>query len=200
MYIFIFIAVAFAFFVANAMGQAQRIQCLGRHASQFQIEKLMETTIDGYLRALGESDPERQSQVLNLLATSEQSLRQQIQALAQAFSSETAEKAQFSTLPWALPYASQLFPRHCADMRALLQVHAQGVASVLDPHFVAAPKDRAYMLTAELLLFQHSCHWYCRSRSIANARVLARHHTPHAQLLAHVHPTTRRSYQALISR
>jgi hypothetical protein len=85
-------------------------------------------------------------------------------------------------------------------MRALLQVHAQGVASVLDPHFVAAPKDRAYMLTAELLLFQHSCHWYCRSRSIANARVLARHHTPHAQLLAHVHPTTRRSYQALISR
>jgi hypothetical protein len=51
-----------------------------------------------------------------------------------------------------------------------------------------------------LLLFQHSCHWYCRSRSIANARVLARHHTPHAQLLAHVHPTTRRSYQALISR
>ena len=32
-------------------------------------------------------------------------------------------------------------------------------------------------MSAELFLMQHTCHWYCRSRAVASARMLARHKT-----------------------
>ena len=40
-----------------------------------------------------------------------------------------------------------------------------------------APKDRAFAILAEMLLMQHTCHWYCRSKAVASARMLARHQT-----------------------
>ena len=46
---------------------------------------------------------------------------------------------------------------------------------------------------------QHSCHWFCRSRAVASARMLARHKTSYAHLLACVAPQTRAAYQALIA-
>jgi hypothetical protein len=55
------------------------------------------------------------------------------------------------------------------------------------------------MLTAELLLFQHSCHWFCRSKVTANARMVGRHKTPHAQLLASVSAPTRTAYLQLLN-
>jgi hypothetical protein len=55
------------------------------------------------------------------------------------------------------------------------------------------------MLTAELLLFQHSCHWFCRSKVTANARMMARHKTPHAQLLSSVSAQTREAYLQLVN-
>jgi hypothetical protein len=54
------------------------------------------------------------------------------------------------------------------------------------------------MLTAELLLLQHSCQWYCRSKATASARMMARHRTPHAQLLASVSAQTRKAYNKLL--
>ena len=63
----------------------------------------------------------------------------------------------------------------------------------------ATPRDRAFRATAELLLFQHSCHWYCRSRWVADARLLAAHKTPHSQVLASVAPATRTDYLALVN-
>jgi hypothetical protein len=44
---------------------------------------------------------------------------------------------------------------------------------------------------------QHTCHWYCRSKRIASARLLRRHKPTHEQVLASVAPQTRRAYGAL---
>ena len=61
-------------------------------------------------------------------------------------------------------------------------------------------RDRAFAMTAELLLMQHTCHWYCRSRTLASARLLARHQTHYRQVLAAVLASTRERYQRLLER
>ena len=53
---------------------------------------------------------------------------------------------------------------------------------------------------AELLLMQHTCHWFCRSFVVASARLLAQHQTHYQQALAAVSPETRSAYQALVAR
>ena len=60
------------------------------------------------------------------------------------------------------------------------------------------PKAQAYMMSAELLLMQHTCHWFCRSKAVASARLLARHQTSYAQVLDAVSPATRSDYLALV--
>ena len=55
----------------NIREQHRRIRVLATVLGQFQVEKLMETVADGYLRALGESDAERSSQVWNMLGQAE---------------------------------------------------------------------------------------------------------------------------------
>lgn len=51
---------------------------------------------------------------------------------------------------------------------------------------------------AELLLMQHSCHWFCRSKLVASARLLARHKTPYPKVLASVAPQSRQAYCKLV--
>ena len=71
---FFILAMLFAVGV-NALrfvAQRKRIALLGRYLGNYQIEKLMETLTEGYMRCLGESDAERQSQIWSLLAQSEQ--------------------------------------------------------------------------------------------------------------------------------
>ncbi len=46
-------------YVVNAQQQRRRIALLAHHLGHYQIEKLLETLTQGYLRALGESDAER---------------------------------------------------------------------------------------------------------------------------------------------
>ncbi len=75
---------------------------------------------------------------------------------------------------------------------------AQGLAATLRNDEGLSTRDRAFRATAELLLFQHSCHWFCRSRSVASARLLARHQTAYAQVLAAVAPATREAYRRLV--
>ncbi len=182
----------------NTRAQHQRIRLLAGILGQFQVEKMMETVADGYLRALGESNPERSTQVWNMLGQAEITLCAQVQAFALAFDAVDEEAARFSTLPLGLPFAAQLFARSTADLRALLHVHARGIKAVAHNTAALSQKDKAFMLTAELLLLQHSCQWYCRSKPVASARMLARHHTPHAQLLASVSAPTRRDYGAVV--
>ena len=66
--------IAFAAYSVKLKEQNKRIALLGNHLEKHQIEKLMESLTQGYLRALGESDPERQVQVWRFLATAETDL------------------------------------------------------------------------------------------------------------------------------
>jgi hypothetical protein len=49
-----------------------------------------------------------------------------------------------------------------------------------------------------MFLMQHSCHWFCKSKAVASARLLVRHKTSYEQVLASVAPETRRAYLALV--
>lgn len=195
---FVLVLVAAGLWYMQLRGQHQRIALLAGVLSQFQVEKLMETVADGYLRALGEADADRRSQVWNMLNQAETLLDSQLQAFSTAFDAVPTEQARFSTLPLHLPFALQLFAGSSADLRAVLHVHANGFALVRANASELPQKDKAFMLTAELLLLQHSCQWFCRSKATANARMMARHRTPHAQLLASVSEQTRKAYLQLL--
>lgn len=190
----IFAVLAFAFQAHRAWEQRQRITLLGRHLRNFQIEGLMETLTQGYLRAMGEADPERRRSILNILAQHEQTLARQLEQLVQEVGKADGADWRASTLPINLPLAVRWLPSASFDMRALLRVHAQGIAQGVANGQGLSERDRAFRLSAELLLLQHSCHWFCRSKTVASARMLARHQTHYAQLLTSVAPATRLAY------
>lgn len=177
--------------------QRQRIALLGRYLGKFQIEKLMENLINGYLRALDEPDPERRAQIWSMLGTAETELSEQLRRFVEDFAKVWGDKTQVSTLRLALPYATKLFPRAAFDLRHALAIHANGIAATVANRRHVSLRDKAYTLTAEMLLMQHTCHWYCRSRAVASARMLARHQTSHAQLIESVLPETRAAYGKL---
>ncbi len=188
-------------YVLRARDQSRRIALLGSHLRHYQIEKLMETLTEGYLRALGEADAERREQIWRLLAGTEASLCNQFNNFIAGFAKVDAADARISRLPlaWAIPYADRLFPAATFDVRRALALHAQGIGNAIRNAQGLSAKDRAYTVSAELLLMQHTCHWFCKSKAVASARMLARHQTPYAQLLASVAPQTREGYQRLLA-
>jgi hypothetical protein len=186
------------FQVVKGREQRRRIQLLGRYLHQYQIEKLMETLLEGYLRALGENEPERRGQIWSMLQTAEVELSEQVRRLADDFSKVWGEQALVSTLPVALPYADKLVPGATFDLRKALTLHADGIEAVIRNEAARSDRDKAFTLTAEILLMQHTCHWYCRSRTVASARMLGRHKTHHAQLIEAVSPQTREAYLRLV--
>ena len=185
-------------YAINARDQARRIALLGSHLGRYQIEKLMENLTEGYLRALGEADQERQAQVMTLLAASEIELAGQFSRFGAEFAKVAEAQARTSKLVWPIPFAVKLFPKATFDMRKLLAVHGHGITDAVNNSAGRATRDKAFTLSAELFLMQHSCHWFCRSRAVASARVLARHKTSYGQLLAAVSPETRSAYGALV--
>lgn len=185
-----------ATFLKNAE-QRQRILWLGQYLQNFQIEKLMEGLTDGYLRALGEKDAERRESVLSMLQSTEETLSAQLAGLAEAVRQLPAEQARTSRLTLGLPLVTKWLPALCFDLRAAVALHAQGVEAVRRNEAGLSRRDQAFRLSAELLLFQHTCHWYCRSRAVASARLMARHKTTHEQVLAAVSPSTRQAYTEL---
>jgi aconitase B len=172
-----------AFTVFKSREQKRRIALLASYLGRYDIEKLMETLMDGYLRALGEGSAERQAQVWEHLHAQEDKLRDQFQQFAAAFADVWADK---------------LFPAQAFDLRHALQIHARGIDAAVSNVRQDAPKDRAFTLTAELMLMQHTCHWFCRSKNVASARLLARHQTHYHQVLAAVSEKTRMQYTQLI--
>jgi len=197
MEILIFVAIGAAYHVLKSREQMRRITLLAGYLGRFDIEKLMEGLMDGYLRALGEANAERQAQVWEYLRAQEDTLRDQFQQFTVAFADVWADSARVSTLPIAFPWADKLFPAHAFDLRKAFEIHAQGIDDAVRNVQGASNKDRAYMLTAELMLMQHTCHWFCRSKTVASARLLARHQTHYAQVVSAVSATTRQRYTAL---
>ena len=180
--------------------QKGRIALLASHLGNYQIEKLMETLTEGYMRALGEADSDRRAQIWQLLHTSEATLSNQLSRFSTEFSRVDGRLAQVSRLPVALVYADRLLagvPQARFDLRQAFAIHARGIASVVENRDEKTPQDHAFTLSAELFLLQHTCHWFCKSRSVASARLLSRHRTSHAQVLASVTPATRAAYRAL---
>lgn len=191
-------ALLLAVYLLKTREQKKRIMLLAGHLGRYQIETLMENLTEGYLRCLGETDAARREQIWKLLDTTEQTLAGQFQRFAADFAQVADADARVSTLPLALPFAQRLFPAHSFDMRRALAIHARGIADAAANTLQRTPRDKAYTMSAELFLMQHTCHWYCRSRAVASARMLARHKTPHAQLVDSVAPATRRDYRALV--
>ena len=198
--LFPLLLLAAGFQIVKGREQQRRIQLLGQYLERYQIEKLMETLLNGYLRALGEETTERRAQIFSMLASAEADLRDQLQRLADDFSKVWGDHTLVSTLPIAVPYADKLVPTATFDMRKALALHAAGIAAVVNNASGLPEKDKAFTLTAEILLLQHTCHWFCRSRTVATARMLARHQTHYQQLLEAVSPQTREAYQRLALR
>lgn len=191
--------VGFVFHIVKSHEQRRRIGLLGSVLGQYQIEKLMETVTEGYLRALGEKDPARREQIWQLLASAETSLSDQFNRFAQEFSRLDASLTRVSRFPVALPWVDRCLPAFTFDLRELFKIHARGLAQAASVGTGLSQRDRAYQLSAELFLMQHSCHWFCKSKAVASARLLARHQTSHAQVLAAVSPQTRQAYLALVA-
>lgn len=191
------ILIALGTYALRAKDQRRRIALLGSHLRQYQVEKLMEQLADGYLRALGEADPERRTQVWNLLASTEEVLDEQFQSFAASFAKEPELATRISKLPF--PYADQVLPQTSFDMRKVLSIHAHGIHRLAGAHADVSAKSKAYMLSAEMFLMQHTCHWFCKSKAVASARLQLRHQTSYQQVLAAVSPETRQAYQRLIT-
>lgn len=193
------ILIATGTFLLNAKEQRKRIALLASHLANYQIEKLMEALTEGYLRALGEASDERRIQIWALLSTTESQLTEQFNRFAADFAKEPEAITRVSRLALAIPFAEKLLPSATFDMRRALAIHARGIAHMVQNASHLSPKDRAFTMTAELFLMQHTCHWFCKSKTIATARMLARHQTPHEQLVAAVSAETRKAYLALIN-
>lgn len=177
--------------------ERKRIALLGRHLGQYEIEKLMESLTEGYMRALNEKDPQRRDSIWNLQAATETKLCEQFNNFVAGFSQVDGADARVSKLPVNFPYAERLFPALTFDLRLGLLVHAEGITRAAQNKAEQPFKTKAFTLSAEMFLMQHTCHWFCKSRTVASARLLARHQTSYAQVLASVAPETRRAYLEL---
>ena len=193
------VLVAIGSFLLRRRQERLRIALLASHLGPFQIEKLMATLSDGYMRALGEPDPERQQRVWDHLRHSERALCEQFDQFAARFGAADAVQTRVSTLPWVIPAADRLFPAAGFDARKAIAIHARGIRRAVFAEPAVSPKHRAFTLSAEMFLMQHTCHWFCKSRAVASARLWARHKTRYAQLFDAVTPDTAREYKALIA-
>jgi len=180
----------------NLQGQRKRTALLAEHLRPYQIEKLMSQLTTSYMRALGESDPERQQHILLLQEQAEHQMAADFQQLSRRFAELPAPQARGFKL--ALPFIDQVSPKFSFDMRRLVEVHAQGIARAVDNHQGLSPKARSFRMMGEMFLMQHSCHWFCRSKAIASARMLAQHQTRYEQALDAVSPETRQAYLAVV--
>ncbi len=186
--------IAAAWLALRVLYQRTHIALLGRHLSSLQLERHMETLTQGYTRAIHEETEARQLHVLENFAQTERSAAAQVQSLANAMQKESAQAAGMGVLSFCVPYIERFLPAMTRDFRELLGIHAAGLRHVVDNAGGLDPKSRAYHLSAELYLLQHSCHWFCKSRTVANARLAVRHKVTHQQVLDSVSETTRSAY------
>ena len=195
---FLALLLAVLYFVKQKQ-QFARIALLGAHLGRYRIESLMEDLCEGYLRAMAEGDAQRKELVWQMLGEKEQVLAQQLQRLADDFSQVQSPLVRVGKWPVYLPFATALMPMACFDMRDALRLHASRLRAALDNPTGLSRRDRARVVCAELFLLQHTCHWFCRSKTTASARLLARHQTSYAQVMDTVAPDTRGAYRQLVA-
>ena len=193
-----FLFFAFGAFVIKNAEQRQRIGWLGAVLGPIQLEKTMEALATGYMRALAETDPERSEPIWRMLEGTEATLVRQLDRLARDAQRLSPAQARISRWSMALPMATRLFPDASFDLREALRIHAAGFAAGVANADGLSRKQQARRLLAEMYLMQHTCHWYCRSRSVASARLVVRHQTTYEQALALVSPTTRQALETLL--
>jgi len=184
-----------AWLILRTQYQRTRIALLGRHLSALQLERHMETLTQGYTRAIHEETEARQLQVFETFAQTEQAVAAQGRALADSMQKENSQATAMGALSFTVPYIERIVPSMTRDFRKLLHIHAAGLRRVVDNEAGLDPKARAYRLSAELYLLQHSCHWFCKSRGVADARLMLRHKIDHRKVLESVSEETRAAYQ-----
>lgn len=175
--------------------QKAHIHLLSHHLASLQLEKHIETLTQGYLRAINAETESRQHQIFEALAQSELAVASQTQSLATSIQTEDSMKTRVGTLPFCLPYIEHVMPSLTRDFRELLRIHAEGIQHVVNNEMNWSPKERAFHLSAELYLFQNSCHWFCKSRNVANARLQLQHKVNFDKTLESVSEFTRTAYQ-----
>lgn len=196
----LFAVLAIALQVQKKREQQARVLLLAQFLRPYQIEQQMEALTDGYLRWLGEADADRAQQIRGMLSGTEQSLAGQFERFAADVAKMPAPQAQVSKLALWLPWAQQFLPRYrMFDVRQAFAIHARGIAEVAANTRGLSDKDQARQMTAELLLMQHTCHWFCRSKAVADARLVFRHQTAWQQALDAVSPQTARDYRELLA-
>jgi hypothetical protein len=194
------ILIAIGAYTLKSRDEKRRIALLGSHLGKYQIEKLMESLTEGYMRALGEDDPDRREQIWSLLSTSEMKLCDQFNSFVAEFSRVNETDARVSKLAVSIPYADKLFPNATFDLRKALSIHARGITNAAKNSLNQMPKSKAFTMSAELFLMQHTCHWFCKSKAVASARILVRHKTSYELLVDSVAPDTRNAYCTVIGR
>jgi hypothetical protein len=196
-FLYLIFTAALALHFLRSRDQQRRIALLGKQLGQYQIEKMMETLTQGYLRALGESEPERREQVWNYLATTEQTLCDQFNRFVADVDKLDPQLTRVNKTP--LPLIERVWPAASFDLRAVLRIHAQGLFRAAQNTEGRSARDKAFVMSAELFLMQHTCHWFCKTKTTASARLLVRHQTPYAKVLASVSPETRTAYLRLLA-
>jgi hypothetical protein len=181
----------------RARQQHARIRLLAGLLGPYSIETHVETLTQGYLRALGEKETQRQEQVWRVLRPNEDALCRQLARLAEDAARAEAASTRVSRFPMWLPVATEAFGSF--DLREALGVHARGICRAVELDAGTAARDRAFAISAELFLMQHTCHWFCRSKLVASARMQARHRTRYEQVLASVLRETRSEYLRLVA-
>ncbi|HJD44182.1 MAG TPA: hypothetical protein H9906_04035 [Candidatus Paenalcaligenes intestinipullorum] len=175
--------------------QRAHIALLGQQLAQFQLEKHMETLTSGYTRAIQDSSESRQLQIFDTLHQTEYAVAAQLQGLAKALDKLDPKITQFGVWPICVPFVERVLPSAARDFRQLVALHAAGIKRLVDNDDQLEIKPRAFHLSAELYLFQHSCHWFCKSKTVADARLLVRHQVDYKKVLASVSEQTRRQYE-----
>lgn len=153
---------------------------------------------DGYMRALNEERLDRKNQIWMLMRNSEQLLAEQFEQFTSEFSQADSLTTQASLLSIGIPFADRLFPKSIFDMRNLLKIHAHSLHRAINSNENISAKDRAKNILAELYLIQHSCHWFCKSKNIASARLYAQHQITYDSLLSMLSKETLDPYRKLM--
>ena len=199
MQVLVFFAVlAFSLQMRNSLEQRRRVLFLGRYLRRYQIESLMQSLVDGYLRAMGEAEGERRQSIWSMLSQTETQLLEQLQSLLRDLEGANPRGLRASRLPVSLPFATRWLAQEVFNLREILVIHADGIQRMIANPDRLSGRDRSHCMVAELLLMQHSCHWFCKSRWVASARMLARHQTSFTQLLEAVSAPTRSAYRKIM--
>lgn len=191
----IMLMIAVAWHVLRVRYQRARIALLGSHLVNMNLERHMETLTQGYTRAIHEDNESRQRQVLDTFTQTENVVAANVHTLAESMQKESTEDTAMGTFAFCVPYIERCVPATALrDFRILLRIHATGLRATIDNQAELDPKTRAFHIAAELYLLQHSCHWFCKSRGVADARLLLRHKVEHKKVLESVSAVTRTAY------